>query len=287
MECVSCPRRCKIDRDLKTGFCGVNSDIKLAKACLHFWEEPIISGAKGSGTIFFSGCNLKCVYCQNFEVSRGFGKEVSINKFIDIVKNLEDLGANNINLVTPTHFVDKIVSAFELYKPSIPIVYNTSGYESEENIKKLEGIVDVYLPDLKYADNALAKKYSQCENYFEKASKAILLMRNQIKEDVIEDNLMKKGLIIRHLMLPNALDNTIKVLEFLNNNFSKDTFISLMGQFTPIYCKNISDLNRKLKPLEYKIAIQKLIKFGFNNTFIQDLESASQDYIPDFNLDGI
>lgn len=287
MECVNCPRLCKVDRINKIGFCNESNEIRLAKACLHFWEEPIISGNLGSGTIFFSGCNLKCVYCQNFDVSRGFGKEVTVDRFVDIMKELEDKGAHNINLVTPTHFVHKIIEALNKYKPKVPVVYNTSGYERMEIIKKLEGLVDIYLPDIKYSDKILAKKYSMCEDYFEVAQKAIIEMKKQVGKDVIENNLMKKGLIIRHLMLPNAINNTLGVLDYINENFDKDTYVSLMGQFTPIFTKNISDLNRRLKPLEYKIAIQKLIKFGFKNTFIQDLDSANQEYIPDFNLDGV
>lgn len=287
MICSSCPRKCNIDRSTSKGFCGVGENLTIAKACLHYWEEPIISGEKGSGTIFFSGCNLKCVFCQNFNVSRGFGKEITINRLSEIFKELEDSGANNINLVTPSHFVEQIIKAFDIYKPSIPIVYNSSGYESLETLKKLEGIVDIYLPDLKYSDNKLALKYSKCNNYFEVATKAILEMRRQTK-DIVENGLMKSGLIIRHLMLPNALDNTLGVIEWINSCLDKNTYISLMGQYLPFGdSKKYPELTKKIKPIEYKIAINRLYKYNYLNTFVQDLDSAEDEYIPDFDLSGV
>lgn len=288
MNCNICPRHCNVNREVKTGFCGVSDKLKVAKACLHFWEEPPISGEKGSGTIFFSGCNLKCVFCQNYEVSRGFGKEITIERLVDIYKELEDKGANNINLVTACHFVPQIVKSFEIYKPAIPIVYNSSGYESIETLKMLDGIIDVYLPDLKYSDNELAYKYSKCKDYFSVATKAILEMKRQQPKDLFENSLMKKGVIIRHLILPNELKNTDGVLNWFNENLSKDSYISLMGQFTPFgQAKNIDELNRSLKPLEYKIEINKLLNMGFKNSFIQELESSSKEYIPIFNLEGV
>lgn len=288
MNCNICPRHCNVNREVKTGFCGVSDKLKVAKACLHFWEEPPISGEKGSGTIFFSGCNLKCVFCQNYEVSRGFGKEITIERLVDIYKELEDKGANNINLVTACHFVPQIVKSFEIYKPAIPIVYNSSGYESIETLKMLDGIIDVYLPDLKYSDNELAYKYSKCKDYFSVATKAILEMKRQQPKDLFVNSLMKKGVIIRHLILPNELKNTDGVLNWFNENLSKDSYISLMGQFTPFgQAKNIDELNRSLKPLEYKIEINKLLNMGFKNSFIQELESSSKEYIPIFNLEGV
>ena len=287
MECNICPRKCNIDRDKKVGFCGVGNNIKLARAALHEWEEPLISGTKGSGTIFFSGCNLKCVFCQNYDVSRGFGKEVSIDRFIDIMKELEDKGAHNINLVTPSHYTSHIIEALDKYRPNIPIVYNSSGYESVDTIKRLKGYIDVYLPDLKYSDNALALKYSKAPNYFETATAAIKEMRAQVT-DVIENDLMKSGLIVRHLVLPNALKNTLGVLDWITTNLDNTTYVSLMGQFTPYgEAKKFEELTRKIKPLEYKIAINKLLDAGFNNAFIQDLDSAECAFIPPFNLEGI
>ncbi len=287
MECRICPRNCGIDRDQKAGFCGVTNTIKLARAALHYWEEPIISGEEGSGTIFFSGCNLKCVFCQNYDVSRGFGKEISIDRFVDIMKELEDKGANNINLVTPTHYVDQIIKALDIYRPSIPIVYNSSGYESVETLKRLKGYIDVYIPDLKYSDNELSLKYSKVNNYFEVATKAILEMRSQV-EDKIENGLMKKGLILRHLVLPNAIDNTKGVLSWVVNNLSNETYVSLMGQFVPYgEAKNFKELQRRIKPLEYRIAIKILQDNNFNNAFIQELDSASDTFIPPFELEGV
>ncbi|MCR4874845.1 MAG: radical SAM protein [Clostridia bacterium] len=287
MECNICPRKCNIDRDKKVGFCGVGNNIKLARAALHEWEEPLISGTRGSGTIFFSGCNLKCVFCQNYDVSRGFGKEVSIDRFIDIMKELEDKGAHNINLVTPSHYVSHIISALDKYRPNIPIVYNSSGYESVDTIKRLKGYIDVYLPDLKYSDNALALKYSKAPNYFEIATAAIKEMRSQVA-DVIDNGLMKSGLIVRHLVLPNALKNTLNVLDWIVTNLDKSTYVSLMGQFVPYGdAKKFDELTRRIKPLEYKIAINKLIENDFNNAFIQDLDSAESAFIPPFNLEGI
>lgn len=287
MNCSSCPRNCQIDRENVSGFCGVGKNLTLAKATLHWGEEPILSSGKGSGAIFFSGCNLRCVYCQNYKVSRGFGKEISIKRLSEIFKELEDLGANNINLVTPTHFIDQILQAFELYKPQIPIVYNSSGYEKVESLKRLEGIVDIYLPDFKYSDNMLAQKYSKCPNYVETAKNAIIEMRRQTK-DVVVDGLMKSGLIIRHLMLPNAIDNTLGVIDWINENFSKDTYISLMGQYIPYGDSfKFEELKRKIKPIEYKIAINRLYNYGFLNSFVQDLDSAQTTFIPEFNLDGV
>lgn len=288
MQCDLCPRNCKINRDVSNGYCGVSNNIKIARAALHFWEEPIISGDKGSGTIFFSGCTLKCVYCQNFEISRGFGKEISVDRLVEIMKELEEKGANNINLVTPTHFVNQIIKALDIYRPNIPIVYNTSGYEKIETLKKLEGYVDVYLPDLKYSDNNLSQKYSKVSDYFEVATKAILEMKRQQPKDVIENGLMKKGVIVRHLVLPNAIQNTLGVLQWITNNLDKDSYISLMGQFIPYgEAKDIAELNRKIKPVEYKLAINKLLEKDFNNSFIQDIESASEDFIPSFDLEGV
>ena len=287
MNCNLCPRRCGIDRDEKNGFCGVGNIIKLAKAYLHQWEEPIISGTKGSGTIFFSGCNLKCIYCQNYEISQGFGKEVTEQEFIDIMKRLEEKGAHNINFVTPSHYVPQIISALDKYRPNIPICYNTSSYEDVNTIKMLKGYIDVYMPDLKYSDNTLGYKYSHVKDYFERATECILEMRSQVK-DVIEDDLMKSGMIVRHLVLPNAIQNTLGVIDWIEKNLDKESYISLMGQFIPYgKAKEYKELTRKIKPLEYKLAINKLLEAGFNNAFIQDLDAAKEDFVPNFDLEGI
>ena len=258
--------------------------LKVARVALHKWEEPIISGTNGSGTVFFSGCNLKCVYCQNYEVSRGKGKDITASQLADAFKKLEDLGAHNVNLVTPTHFVDDIIKACEIYKPKIPIVYNCGGYESPQTLERLRDIVDIFMPDFKYSDNSLAKKYSNCPNYFEVCTEAIVKMRQLCPIDIVTDGIMKSGLIIRHLVLPNALENTKGVIDWLANNVAKNTYISLMGQYVPFgEAFKFAEINRKLKPLEYKIAVNYALKQGFENTFIQSLESANEDFIPDFD----
>lgn len=251
---------------------------------MHKWEEPIISGKNGSGTIFFSGCNLKCVYCQNYEVSRGKGKDITPKTLVEIFKKIEDAGAHNINLVTPTQFAEDIAEACSIYKPNIPIAYNCGGYENIETLKILKDTVDIFMPDFKYSDNTLAKKYSNCENYFEICSKAILEMRKLRPQDIIENGLMKKGLIIRHLVLPNALSNSKGVIKWIADNMQKDTYLSLMGQYVPFgEADKFTEINRNLKPLEYKIAVNYAMNCGLENTFIQTLDSASQDFIPDFD----
>ncbi|MDE6372202.1 MAG: radical SAM protein [Clostridia bacterium] len=281
--CLLCPRKCSVDRNVSRGYCNQGS-LKIARASLHKWEEPIISGDKGSGTIFFSGCNLKCVYCQNFEVSRGKGKDMTPSSLADIFKKLEELEAHNINLVTPTHFADDIIKACEIYKPRIPIVYNCGGYESLDTLERLKDVVDIFIPDFKYSDNALAIKYSNCKDYFQVCTDALLKMRQLRPIDIIENGLMKKGMIIRHLVLPNAVYNTKGVLDWIANNMPKDTYISLMGQYVPVGdAHKFPEINRKLKPLEYKIATQYALKLGLDNTFVQSLDSATEDFIPDFD----
>lgn len=282
--CDICPRQCNIDRTIKSGFCGENK-LKVARAGLHYLEEPIISGNNGSGTVFFSGCNLKCIFCQNYDIAHGKGKVIDHKKLAQIFKELEKCNAHNINLVTPSHFIDDIIKAFEIYKPSIPVVYNCGGYESIKSLEKLKDYVDIFLPDFKYADNSLAKKYSNCNDYFEVCTKALAKMRALCPDDIIDDNgIMQKGMIIRHLVLPQALDNTKKVLDYIANNFGKSTYLSLMGQYTPCgQAKHTPPLDKKLKPIEYKIAISYAQKLELDNTFIQDLSSATEDFIPDFD----
>ncbi len=282
-KCKICPRNCNVDRIVSKGYCDQTS-LKVARVSLHRWEEPIISGEKGSGTVFFSGCNLRCAYCQNYEISRGKGKAISPAALADIFKRLEDCGAHNINLVTPTHFVREILQAAEIYRPSLPVVYNCGGYESTQTLERLRGFVDVFLPDFKYSDDLAAKKYSNCPDYFKVCTDAILKMREIVPTDVIEGGLMKKGLLVRHLVLPNNIDNTVGLLNWLANNLAKDTYISLMSQFVPYgNAKAFPELSRKIYPLEYKIAVNHARKLGFDNAFIQDSDSASEEYIPDFD----
>lgn len=289
MICNLCPRKCNVNRDLKSGFCGVSNTLKVARAQLHFWEEPIISGTNGSGTIFFSGCNLKCVYCQNYNISKeNFGKDITTQRLAEIFKELENAGAHNINLVTPSHYVKQIVEALNIYKPKIPVVYNTSGYDSVEELKMLEGYVDVYLTDLKYYSSELSQKYSSAKNYFEVCSLAIKEMIRQQPKNVMENGLIKKGVIIRHMVLPNCIDDSFKVLEWIKNNLGEDVIVSVMGQYTPYFnASKFPEINRKLKPVEYKLVINHFNKLGLKNGFMQSLDSADENFIPPFNLEGV
>lgn len=287
--CNQCPRKCNIDRDSKTGICGVNSEYKIARAALHYWEEPCISGEKGSGTVFFSGCSLKCVFCQNSVISDGcFGKEISEERLIEIFKELEDSGADNINLVSPTQYALQLADTLSKYKPGIPVVYNTGGYDCVESLKALDGLIDIYLTDMKYVSPSVSKKYSRAENYFEVCSKAVLEMRRQQPEDIFENGLMKKGMIIRHLVLPGNISQGMKMLDWVDENLSNQTIISLMGQYMP--CAKAADyptINRKISKREYDTVISHAEKLGFDNVYIQELDSSSQEYIPDFDLTGV
>lgn len=287
--CNQCPRKCNIDRDSKTGICGVNSEYKIARAALHYWEEPCISGEKGSGTVFFSGCSLKCVFCQNSVISDGcFGKEISEERLIEIFKELEDSGAENINLVSPTQYALQLADTLSKYKPGIPVVYNTGGYDSVESLKALDGLIDIYLTDMKYVSPSVSKKYSRAENYFEVCSKAVLEMRRQQPEDIFENGLMKKGMIIRHLVLPGNISQGMKMLDWVDENLSNQTIISLMGQYMP--CAKAADyptINRKISKREYDTVILHAENLGFENVYIQELDSSSQEYIPDFDLTGV
>lgn len=287
--CNQCPRKCNIDRDSKTGICGVNLEYKIARAALHYWEEPCISGEKGSGTVFFSGCSLKCVFCQNSVISDGcFGKEISEERLIEIFKELEDSGADNINLVSPTQYALQLADTLSKYKPGIPVVYNTGGYDSVESLKALDGLIDIYLTDMKYVSPSVSKKYSRAENYFEVCSKAVLEMHRQQPEDIFENGLMKKGMIIRHLVLPGNISQGMKMLDWVDENLSNQTIISLMGQYMP--CAKAADyptINRKISKREYDTVILHAEKLGFENVYIQELDSSSQEYIPDFDLTGV
>lgn len=287
-NCCLCPRKCNINRDVSVGFCGVNNQIKIARAGLHFWEEPIISGESGSGTIFFSGCNLKCVYCQNYQISsEAYGKTITPNRLAEIFKELENKGANNINLVTPSHYVNGIIEALKIYKPKIPVVYNTSGYDSVETLKKLEGYVQVFLTDLKYYSSALSKKYSMAENYFSVATKAILEMVRQQPKNVYKNGLLKKGVIIRHMVLPGCSGDSVEVLKWIKQN-CPNVIVSIMGQYTPCYkAKDYPEINKKITPLEYKRVIAMFNTLKLKNGYCQELDSATTDYIPPFDLSGV
>lgn len=283
--CNICPRKCNVNRTSQLGFCKAENHPKISKVMLHHFEEPPISNKNGSGAIFFSSCTLKCIYCQNYNISTcSEGKEVSTETLVSLFKQLENAGANNINLVTPTHYTEQIIEALDIYKPKIPIVWNTSGYESFETIKRLKDYVDIYLTDFKYFSSDLSGKFSLAPNYFEECSKATLEMRKNQPEDIFENGLMKKGIIIRHLCLPNQTKDSEKIIDWINENLGNKTYLSLMSQYVPMgNAEKYPELNRKIKPVEYKILVNKLNKLGFNNVFIQDYSSASAEFTPDFD----
>ena len=284
-NCNICPRMCNVDRTKSTGFCKAKDKAIVSKVMLHHFEEPPISGTKGSGAIFFASCTLKCVYCQNYNISSEcVGKEIDNKTLANLFKQLEDAGAHNINLVTPTHFTQQIIAALDIYHPNIPIIWNTSGYEKAETIKKLKGYVDVFLSDFKYASKELSSKYSMAPNYFEECSKATLEMRKLQPLDVFENGLIKKGLIIRHLSLPNETKDSEKIIDWIFSNLGTTTMLSLMSQYTPMGNANkYPNLNRKIKPIEYKVLVNKLKSLGFKNVFLQDFSSASDEFTPDFS----
>ena len=289
--CTLCPRNCHINRYKHNGACGANSNIKLAHYSLHEWEEPIISGSNGSGTVFFSHCNLKCIFCQNNDISElGYGKEISNKKLSDIFIKLQNMGAHNINLVTPTHYVPQIIDSLNMSKDklNIPIVYNTSSYENVDTIKMLDGYIDIYLADLKYYDNELGKKYSNCDNYFDYATKAIEEMYKQVGKPIIENDLMKKGLIVRVLILPGHIDDAKKIIEYLYKKYKDDIFISIMNQYTPMKkFEEYKNLNRKITTSEYDEVVNYAYELGVRNAFIQEGETADSSFIPKFNCENI
>ena len=282
-KCNNCPRKCNIDRDSSVGFCGQSNDLKVALHQLHFYEEPCISGTKGSGTIFFSGCNLKCLYCQNYKISQlNKGKIITVEKLVNIMKKLKKMGAHNINFVTPSHFTDKIIEALKIYRPSIPIIYNTSGYDNVDTIKKLKNYIDIYLTDFKYYDSNLSSYLSKAKDYKDVATKAIKQMRKNCPSDEFYENgMMKKGVIIRHLVLPDQTVDSINILKHIKRLFP-NTMVSLMSQYTPCY-KIVGDkiFDRKLKKLEYTRVVMYAKKLDFNG-YIQDLKSADLKYTPKF-----
>ena len=285
MNCNICPRHCNIDRTTQIGFCNAPNTLKIAKYMLHMWEEPIISGTNGSGAIFFSHCNLKCIYCQNAQISSGGqGKPLSVEQLVDIIKQLEANGAHNINFVTPTHYTEQIIQALNIYKPSIPIVWNSSGYESVETIDRLKNFVDIYLVDFKYMDNQLAFDLSTAKDYPEICTQAILQMRKNQPLDIIDNGIMQKGVLIRHLVLPNEIENSFKVLDWIKSSLGNSSIISIMGQYIPCHLAvNYAKYNRPLKPIEYKRVTNHLTKLGFTNGFCQELSSASESFVPDFD----
>jgi len=291
MKCELCPRACGIDRDVNIGFCGVVNTPVIAKAFLHMWEEPCISGNKGSGAVFFSGCNLKCVYCQNYRISQeNFGKKINTYDMKKIFLKLQKQGAHNINLVNPSHYMVQIIDSLKSYPIlEIPVVYNTNAYEKTESLKMAKGVVDIYLPDLKYFSSETSLNYSRAEDYFEVASKAIIEMFSQVGKPIVDDTgIMQRGLIIRHLILPSHSGDSIKLLDWIKENFPKDVYVSLMSQYTPYYkAQCYTEINRRITRWEYERVVNHFIKLDFENGYIQERDSAEEKYIPEFNLSGL
>ena len=286
-KCELCPRKCGINRYTNTGFCGANSNLCLSYYSLHMWEEPIISGTNGSGTIFFTYCNLKCLFCQNKKISDGYGKEISIDRFREIILDLQDKGAHNINLVTPTHYIPHIRFVLQKIKHKeleIPVVYNTSGYENTDSLKLLDGLIDIYLADFKYYDNSLGKKYSNVNDYFDVTCLAIDEMYRQVGDISIENNIMKKGLIVRILVLPGEIEDSKKIIKYLYSKYGDNIIISIMNQYTPISKYKYSNLNRKLTDEEYNEVINYAYDIGVRNSFIQDGDTQEESFIPNFDI---
>ena len=293
-NCLLCPRKCGINRSTgQTGVCGVSSEIKVARAALHYWEEPCISGKRGSGAVFFSGCSLHCVFCQNREISDGkAGKVISKERMSDIFIELADKGANNINLVTPGQYIPDIVWAVNDAKSrgmKLPIIYNTSGYENVTELKLLEGIVDVYLPDFKYMDSTLSARYSRAKDYPSVAKQALSEMVRQQPDVVIDDatGLIQKGVIVRQLLLPGHVNDAKAVLKYLYDTYHDHVYISMMSQFTPIALKDYPEINRTVTRREYERLVDYALKIGITNAFIQEGDVAKDSFIPAFDCEGV
>lgn len=288
MNCTICPRECGADRTNTAGFCGVLSNPVVSRYGPHMWEEPPISGARGSGTVFFAGCNLRCVFCQNHKISQArVGKEITVGKLAEILLELESNGVHNINLVTPTHFAPQIATALEIAKKSglkLPVVYNSGGYEKTETLKLLGGLIDVYLPDIKYFDDDMALKYSDAPGYFDAASEAVLEMHRQVPDTIFDDSgIILRGIIIRHLILPGARHDSMRILDWIKLNVP-DAYVSILSQYVPLNkADGFKELNRHLTTFEYNSVVEHFFKIGLENGFMQDRKSAVTDYIPDFN----
>ncbi len=287
-ECNLCPRKCGVNRYHEKGFCGATNKVRVAYYSLHPWEEPVLSGSKGSGTVFFSHCNLRCMYCQNQKISiHGYGKDITNKRLKEIFLELQEKGAHNINLVTPTHYVPQIASVLKTIKGGelkIPVVYNTSSYENIGTLMAMRGLVDIYLADLKYFDDELAKKYSLCDHYFEVATMAIDEMYRQVgKIEMGKNHLLKKGLIVRVLILPGHTSDAKKIIDYLYKTYKDDIYISIMNQYTPVVECPFANLNRKLTEEEYEEVINFALTIGVDNAFIQEGDTASESFIPEFD----
>ncbi len=284
--CNICPNKCNALRTIDSlGRCRATNEIKIAKYYLHPFEEPLISGNNGSGTIFFTGCALRCVFCQNYELSRNLrGKTVTPLQLSNIFKELEDKGAHNINLVTASHYANEIIKAFEIYTPKIPVVYNTHGYEDIETLKKLDKYISVYLPDLKFYSAEVSKRYTGLSDYFEVASKAVKFMMDS-KQTVIENGLMKSGVIVRHLILPLSSNDSVEIIKWFSENKVNNPYFSLMSQYTPFGdIEKYPELKRKITKKEYQRALNAIENAGITDCFIQDLTSSKEEYIPSWDF---
>lgn len=288
-ECTLCPHMCRVDRlNGKMGRCKASGKVKVALASIHKYEEPCISGENGSGTVFFSNCNFNCKFCQNYEISQeGRGKEITIEELAEIFLEQQRKGANNINLVTPTMYVYHIIEALDMAKDRglcIPVIYNSNGYENIETIKLLKGYIDIYLPDFKYYNNKIAKKYSNIDNYFEVTTEAIKEMYKQVGKSIFNnEGIIQKGIIIRHLILPNYVENTKHILKWIKENFDDDIYISIMAQYFPTYlAKKEEFLSRKITRKEYKNVEQYLYSLELKNGYIQDIGENEEEYVPNF-----
>ncbi len=296
-ECAICPRQCRIDRSVNSGYCGEGESVRVARASLHRWEEPCISGESGSGTVFFSGCPLKCVFCQNKKISvGGKGKILSVLQLSNLFLRLQESGAENINLVTPTHFTPQIAMALQKAKAeglTIPVVYNTSGYEQVETLRLLEGLVDIYLPDLKYYSSQLSERYSKAPDYFKYASLAIEEMVRQIGPPVFgnskvpEKHIMRRGVIVRHMVLPGHTKDSQAVIQYLYHMYGERIYLSILNQYTPMPdLENYSELNRRVTKREYDKVIDYAIHLGVENAWIQEGSTAKESFVPDFDAVG-
>ena len=292
-SCAACPRRCGALRkpaQPSGGFCGMPAGFVVARAALHQWEEPCISGQHGSGTVFFSGCSLRCVYCQNQQISLGrYGALVTEENLLRMFDRLIEQGAHNLNLVNPTHYAPMLAKALKKYCSPVPVIYNSGGYERVELLKALEGLVDIYLPDLKYVDSAVSLRYSGAADYFDYASKAILEMSRQVGKAAFDENgVMKKGLIVRHLILPRNTAQSIKALTWIRENLPEGTLVSLMCQYTPCgELENFPELQRRLTRREYEKVVDQMLELGLTGGYLQELSSAKEEYIPPFDLTGV
>ncbi len=291
MKCSLCPRRCDALRTQTQnigGFCGRSLTLRVARAAMHFWEEPCISGKGGSGTVFFSGCNLGCVYCQNYNISHnGFGKDISVERLAEIFKELEDKGAENINLVSPSHYALQIKAALDIYRPRVPVIWNSGGYDLAETLETMRGYVDIFLMDIKYLSNERALEYSAAYDYPE-VVKAALVKANELQPEIkIQNGMMKKGVIVRHLLLPQATGEAINVFNFVRE-YAPSAYFSLMSQYTPCgRAGEFSKINRSVTKREYEKVLGYICESGYENCYIQERSSSSTEYIPPFDLTGV